>query len=190
VLLHRAGGVLQEAFAAIKDRLAVSNQYSAQEVRTFIDQLVLADHDEQKQYIQDFPESLFSVVAQPPVADKLVDFLKVYEAFIKDKDYSFSYAETIANRMRLILQEQHLPADVRAYSFELAVMAAYYMNRFAAMDTCRVLVRAIQDGELATHMAAIILKPEASFLADVDPSTCNNETIRNAIRTIKNAARA
>lgn len=64
------------------------------------------------------------------------------------------------------------------------------MNRFAAMDTCRVLIGAIQDGELASHVAAIILKPEAWFLADVDPSTCNNETIRNAIRTIKNAERA
>ena len=187
VLLNRAGGVLQEAFAAIRDRLAISGQYSADEVRKFIDQLALADRGDQRQYIQDFPESLFSVVAQPPVADKLMDFLNIYEAFIDSRDYSFSYAETVANRMSLILQEQHLPAETRAYALDLAIRAAHYMNRFAAMDTCRALIRAIQDGELAFHVAPVILKPEAWFLGTIDPSSCNNETIRNAIRTIKNA---
>jgi hypothetical protein len=60
------------------------------------------------------------------------------------------------------------------------------MNRFAAMDTFKAMVKAIADQDLALHVVPLIMKPEAFFLADIEPSTCSNEAIRNVIRTIRN----
>jgi eukaryotic-like serine/threonine-protein kinase len=78
---------------------------------------------------------------------------------------------------------------VRARALDLAVRAASYMNRFAAMDTCRAMVKSISEQELAMHVVPVILKPEAWFLSDIEPSACSHEAIRNAIRTIHNRQR-
>jgi hypothetical protein len=63
------------------------------------------------------------------------------------------------------------------------------MNRFAAVDTCRAMIKLISEQELALHIVPVIFKPEASFLRDIEPSSCSNEAIRNAIRTIHNRER-
>jgi hypothetical protein len=186
VLLNRAGGILQELLSAIKDRFATSNQYDAAEVSRFVDQLAMADKSEQQQVIRDLPEMFFSAMSQPPLADRVDTFLTVYEAFVEDRNYAWAEAETIASRMNLIFMAATLSPIVRARALDLAVRAASYMNRFAAMNTCRAMVKWISEQELALNVVPVILKPEASFLSNIEPHSCLNEAIRNAIRTIHN----
>jgi len=186
VLLNRAGGVLQELFSAIRDRLATSNQIDTEEVSRFIEQLAMASEDEQRQVFIELPDQFFSAISQGPLANKLTPFLSIFEAYVDGRSYAFGHAETIANRMGRIFKTAAIPPETRAFALDLAIRAASYMNRFAAMDTCRAMVRAISDHTLALNVVPLILKPEAFFLADIEPSTCFDEAIRNAIRTIKN----
>jgi serine/threonine protein kinase len=186
VLLNRAGGVLQELFSAIRDRLATSNQYDTEEVSRFIEQLAMADEDEQKQVISELPDIFFSAISQEPLVDKLAEFLSIFEVYVDRRSYSFGHAETIASRMNRVFKAATVPPETRALALDLAIRATYYMNRFAAMDSCKAMVRAISDHDLALNVVPVILKPEAFFLADIEPSTCSDEAIRNAIRSIKN----
>jgi serine/threonine protein kinase len=186
VLLNRAGGVLQELFSAIRDRLATSSQYDTGEVSRFIEQLAMANEDEQRQVFSELPDVFFSAISQEPLADKLPPFLSIFEAFVDGRSYAFGHAETIASRMNRIFKTATVPPETRALALDLAIRAACYMNRFAAMDTCRAMVRAISDHNLALNVVPVILKSEAFFLADIEPSTCSDEAIRNAIRSIKN----
>jgi serine/threonine protein kinase len=187
VLLNRAGGVLQELFSAIKDRFATINQYDGAEVSRFVEQLAIADQDEQWQVISELPEMFFSAISQPPLANEIDTFLTTYEAHVESHQrYGWSHAETIAHRMNWIFSTVTVPPATRARAFDLAVRAAYYKNRFAAMDSCRAMARSVSEQELALHVAAVMLKPESSFLSDIEPSSCSNEAIRNAIRTVRN----
>ena len=186
VLLNRAGGVLQELFSAIRDRLATSDQYDTGEVSRFIEQLAMANEDEQRQVFSELPDVFFSAISQGPLADKLTPFLSIFETYVDGRSYAFGHAETIASRMNRIFRTVTVPPETRALALDLAIRAACYMNRFAAMDTCRAMVRAISDHNLALNVVPVILKPEAFFLADIEPSTCSDEAIRNAIRSINN----
>jgi serine/threonine protein kinase len=186
VLLNRAGGVLQELFSAIRDRMATSSQYDTDEVSRFIEQLAMASEDEQRQVISELPEMFCSAISQEPLADKLSTFLSIYEVYVEGRSYSWGQAETIASRMKRVFMTATVPPETRALALDLAIRAAYYMNRFAAMDTCRAMVKAISDHQLALNVVPVILKEEASFLADIEPSACSDEAIRNAIRTLKN----
>jgi len=186
VLLNRSGGVLQGLFSAIRDRMATSNQYDTEEVSRFVEQLAMAGEDEQRQVISELPEMFFSAISQQPLASKLSLFLSIYEAYVEGNSYSWAHAETIASRMNRVFMTATVPPETRALALDLAIRAAYYMNRFAAMDACKAMVKAISHRELALNVIPLILKPEASFLADIEPSNCADESIRNAIRTINN----
>ena len=185
VLLNRAGGVLQELFSAIRDRLVTSNQCDTSEVSRFIEQLAIADENEQRQVFSDLPDMFFSAIAQGPLADKLRPFLSIFEIYVDGRSYNWGDAETIASQMNRIFKTVTVPPETRALALDLAIRAAYYMNRFAAMDTCKAMVRAISDHNLALNAVPVILKPESSFLADIEPSTCSEDAIRNTIRSIK-----
>jgi len=129
------------------------------------------------------------VISQEPLANKLNTFLSIYVIYVDGRSYSWGHAETIASRMNWIFKTVTVPPETRALALDLAIRAAYYMNRFAAMDTCRAMVKAISDHRLALNVVPVILKEEASFLADIEPSACSDEAIRNAIRTLNNRQR-
>jgi serine/threonine protein kinase len=184
VLLNRAGGVLQELFSAICDRLATSNQYDTGEVSRFIDQLSIANPDEQRQVFSELPDVFFSALSQGPLAENVRSFLDVFETYVDGMSYSWAHAETIAHQMNRIFRSAAVPPETRALALDLAIRAASYMRRFAAMDTCRAMVRAISDNNLALHVVPVILKSDASFLSDIELSTCSDSAIQNAIRVM------
>jgi hypothetical protein len=170
----------------MKDRLATSNQYDAKEVSAFIEQLGLADEAEQSRIITELPEVFFSVITQEHLATKLPTFMMIYQTFVDGQSYSWGYAEVVASRMNWVFRSQSMLPSVRALALDIAIRAAFHMNRYAAMDTCRAMVKTINDQNLALHVVPVIFKPESSFLSDVEPADCSNEAIRNAIRTIRN----
>ncbi len=128
---------------------------------------------------------LFSVLGQEPLAPSLPQFLAVYERLVEAKDYGWSYAETIADNMQAIFKHEHIPPADRAYALDLAIRAAYYMNRFAAMATCRSMITTIEDETLGFHIAEVLLKHRETFIADIEVSECRTDAIRNALRKIK-----
>jgi len=130
-------------------------------------------------------ERLFSVLGQEPLAERLPEFLVIYEKLVEGRDYGWSYAETIADNMRAIFNHDNVPPAQRAYALDLAIRAAYYMNRFAAMSTCQSMITSIEDETLGFHVAPIIVKHSDTFLRDMEVASCNTDAIRNALRQIK-----
>jgi hypothetical protein len=132
------------------------------------------------------PEMFFSAISQKPLASSLTAFLSIYENYVDGASYAWAHAETIANRMNFVFKTRTVPAETRALALDLAIRAAYHMNRFAAMDSCKAMVKTISEEDLALNVVPIIFKQEAAFLSDIEPTDCSNETIRSAIRTIRN----
>lgn len=93
------------------------------------------------------------------------------------------HAVTVA--MQAIFESEDAPAQQRGVALDLAIRAAEYMNRFAAMDTCNGMIKRVRDPELAFQVAAIILNHRDSFLSNIDPVECRAEIVKNAIHQIR-----
>lgn len=184
VLLGRSASVLSEMFSAIKDRFEKADDFDEDEISAFIERLAIAPEDEQNQIVKKLPRGFFFAISQPLLARQLDTFLGIYENFVEGQDYGFEYAETIASSMRRIVKTQSVLARNRARSIDLAILAAFHKNRWAAMDICREMVQGIVDEDLALHVVSILLKPEASFLTDIESSSCSNGVIQNTIRRL------
>jgi len=187
VLLGRAGGIgkVKQLLSSITDRLEQQSMYTADEVSTFIEQLSLLDDSDQTRICEELPRGFFSIMRQEPLVQRLTGFLDAYEKLVESQSYSWSYAETIAKNMRTLFDGDAVPLNDKARALDLAIRAAYYMNRFAAMDTCRTMVRSIRDEALGLQVAAVLLKQRDTFISDVETSECESELVRNALRQIQ-----
>lgn len=187
VLLGRAGGIgkVKQLLSVTKDRLEQENKYDAAEVTEFVEQLALFDESDQVLVCYELPKPFFAVIGQKPLTDRRPEFLNIYERLVERRDYSWSYAETIASQMRILFgSDAVLPKD-KAQALDLAIRAAYYMNRFAAMDTCRLMVASVRDESLGLVVASVLLKYRDTFISDLEVSQCQSEAIRNPLRQIQ-----
>lgn len=188
VLTGRAGGLgkVKAQLTVISERLQRDRQFDVDQVIQFVEELQLLDPADQRRVVDDLPEEFFQVIAQPQVAKALPGFLASYEIMVEAQDYSWSHAETIARAMRAICDAPDLPPTQRALALELAVRAAKYMHRFAAMDTCTSMIKHVTDNELAFEVAAVIQKyKDEMFIRNIEPSECNADPIRAALRAIQ-----
>lgn len=187
VLLGRAGGFgkTKQLFSAIEDRLSQESNYRASEIAAFVEQLALPEEDDQIRICRELPPQFFAIIGQVSLADNLPRFLTIYEKLVGCKDYSWGYAETIADNMRAVFERQSVPPADRARALDLAIRAAYYKNRFAAMDTCRSFITSIDQEDLGFHVAPILARNKVTFVADIEISECQTDAIRNALRQIK-----
>jgi hypothetical protein len=187
VLLGRAGslGKVKQLLSAICDGIEKDRKYRVDEMSEFIEQLELLDATDQIRICHELPSGFFSVIGQAPLLDRLPGFLVVYDRLVEGRDYAWSYAETIAGNMRAIFDSGDVPLGEKACALNLAIRAAYHMNRFAAMDTCRSMVTSISDEALGLHIASVLLKNRDTFIADIEPSACQSDAIRNALRQIQ-----
>lgn len=67
----------------------------------------------------------------------------------------------------------------------VAIEAAYRMNRFAAMDTCRDMVRGVRNEELGIAVNDIILQYRDTFISHFEASDFEDESIKDALRQIQ-----
>lgn len=187
VLLGRAGGVgrVKQLLSAINDRLEQEHKYTTREVSDFIEQLALLDEREQIRICLEIPQRFFAVICQQPVRAHLPDFFAAYEKLIESQDYSWSYAETIAKNMRTIFSGDGVPAPHKVLALDLAVRAACYMNRFAAMDTCREMIASIDDATLGLEVVRLITKHQDTFVGKIESSECNCDSVANALRAMR-----
>ncbi|HAP39596.1 MAG TPA: hypothetical protein DCQ94_07535 [Nitrospira sp.] len=187
VLLGRAGGVgkVKQLLSAINDRLEQEHKYTTSEVSEFVEQLALLDERDQIKMCFEIPDRFFSVIRQQPVLAHLPPFLTVYDKLVESQGYSWSYAEAIAKNMRTIFSGDDVPIPQKALALDLAIRAATYMNRFAAMDTCREMITSIDDDTMGLQVAALVMKYHDTFVGGIEPSACNCNPIANALNTIR-----
>jgi hypothetical protein len=104
---------------------------------------------------------------------------------VRHGNYGWSYAEVIARRMGIVFSESSVSIEDRATALELAVYAAHAQNRFAAMETCRDMVRGIDDNSLGLRVGETILEYSETFIANIEPSECSCDAVRKALREIR-----
>lgn len=187
VLLGRAGGVgkVKQLLSAINDQLEQGGRYSSGEVSEFVEQLALLEDADRVKICFEIQTPFFLVICQKPVLRHLPIFLSIYETMVENQGYSWSYAETVAKNMKTIFFGDGVPAKQKASALDLAIRAAYYMNRFAAMDTCREMIKSVRDETLGLEIARLIIKYSDKFVSDIEPSECNSTVVANALRTVR-----
>jgi serine/threonine protein kinase len=192
VLLQRLGGLgrVKQLLSFISEGLEGRGNYKKGEVSEFVEQLALLDEREQIRVCVEIPSALFSVIAQPPSLDSLPTFLGIYEKLVESRDYVWSYAETIAANMGRIFNSDAAPNSERARSLLIAIRAADYMNRFAAMDTCIAIVTSIRDENLGFHVVPILFEQRNTFVGGIEPSACHSDSVAAAIRQIQQEKQA
>ncbi|MDE1465990.1 serine/threonine-protein kinase [Spartinivicinus poritis] len=189
VLLQRAEGLSKSKLLLdqISDELK-DQKYSPTKVKEFIDQLALLENQEQNNICFELSSGFFNIICLDKVVSHLQTFLDIYEKHVETKDYSWRYAENIAENMGIVFTSQKAAVEQKILSLDLAIRAAIYMNRFAAMDTCNSLIQNIQkdDTELGQAVAHLITKYRDQFVGDIDSSSCQNDYIRQTLLILKN----
>lgn len=169
----------------IKNQLDESNTYTPKKISTFISLYVALPVDDRIELTYKIPDTFFSLIAQHRMAKHVPAFLKGYEAMVDSAGYSWSYAETIAENMKLIFDSDHCTSQDKEFALELAIRAAISMNRFAAMDTCILMIASVTNDELGARVASVILRHDVHFLIHLDLSRCKNQYIGNALLQLK-----
>jgi len=189
VILQRLGGLgkVKQLLSSIREKFEAGGNYDQREILEFVEQLALVDEAEQVRVCVELPAAFFLVIGQRPSVDGLPTFLRIYERLVEGRDYGWSYAEIIASNMGRIFDSEEAPHDEKARALGVAIRAATYMNRFAAMDTCRGIITAIHNEDLGLQVAPILLENRDTFISGIEPSECQSNAIAAAIRQIQQA---
>lgn len=186
VILKRGGKIGEvNQLITIEERLEKENKYSSDKVIDFINKLVLVDQKDQQRICQGLSRQFFTIIPQEKIAPYIEDFLKVYRDFVRSEDYSWAFAEAIALNMKKIFSEDSVNNKLKALALEIAIDAAYRMNRFAAMGTCSSMISSVTDDELGIHVAAIMQRNNHSFISDIEPSQCKSAAIISYLEAAK-----
>lgn len=183
VLLGRAVGsaLAVRTLRSIMDRLIGSNNYQPHEIRKFIEELSMLSDNDKIQTCFELSSELFPVLAQDGIQSHLPQFLASYRVMAEDGSYGWSYAETIADRMKIFFDADHVSSASKAEALRIAVIAAYRQNRFAAMDTCRAMITSVVDDELGQRIHDVIMEHPYQFVVSIEESNCPSPAIRSAL---------
>ncbi|QOJ04354.1 MAG: serine/threonine protein kinase [Planctomycetia bacterium] len=79
--------------------------------------------------------------------EQLDELLRVYVGAIEEQvtNHSFSYAEIVAKKMRVLFGAAGTTPEVKGLCIEATLIAAVRLNRFAAMDTLNSMLTAVVD---------------------------------------------
>jgi len=168
--------------------LLKSNKYNADDVKAFIGLARNLSPAELFSIVSDSPNSFYEILSLPPFVEELKVYLQLYEDAVKSEDFlDFSYAEHIADRMRVVFNSSE-DAETRAAALALAIGYAAGMNRFAAITTCTRLIIGVRDDDPATaDIVNVLYSNPRDFIKSIEPSSCKNTLIGNAIYKIKNS---
>lgn len=186
VILNRASGVdrARQTLSQIQNRLSSEDQYDVAVIETFLDLLKKLDQSHKNSIIEELPSSCFILLAQPQFESRAIEFLKAYEVFVEDAVTAFSYAETVADNMKIIF-DLNASNQLKLKALEIGIKGAIQANRFAAMDTCKSMIYSIKDKDLGILVSTIIILNASSFLKGLEPSQCQSDAVRVAVSNIK-----
>jgi len=187
VLLGRAGGLgrVKQQLSAIHDRFEQAREFNPSDLTEFVEQLGLLEARDQIQVCREIPDALFPMFGFGMPQASLGRFLSIYERLVEDREYSWSYAETIAGNMRAIFNSDSVFADEKAHALDLAIRAATYMNRFAAMDVCNSMIKSVRDEVIGLRIVSVLLAHRDTFIARIESSECQSDSVRNTLHQIQ-----
>jgi eukaryotic-like serine/threonine-protein kinase len=170
---------------AITTRFSTRGDFTEDEVKQLIDELQSLDEEDAKQICFKIPGELFPFIAQQLPHEYHASFLKGYRVMVDTGDYGWSYAETIAKNMEAFFYNTEVSPANRTEALRIAIIGAYNMNRYAAMDTCQAMVMSIDEDELGQYVRDLIIEFRDTFIADTDQNACRSIAIRNALFSVK-----
>ena len=182
VILGRAKGIgtARQSLSQIVNRLNTEQKYVVDEVNAFLDLLAKLPTDERSVLIYELPKLFYFVLAQDPLESRLGKFLDQYSEFSHSAVGTWSYAETVADHMKIIFERSTSTAH-RAKALDIAINGAIRANRFDAMDTCKEMITSVSDSALGVAVAAVIVRHRGSFVTTIETSSCHDDAVRNAI---------
>lgn len=191
-LLGRAvgPGKVYGLLRAIQDRLRTSNQYLPDEIAQFVEELGMLTADAQHKVCMELSKEAFGVLAQELVRQHLGRFVAIYHGMAEHANYGWSFAETIADNMKVIFDAPTVPAAHKAECLRSAIIAAVRQNRYAAMGTCATMIKSVNEEELGQRVHDVLMQHDTYFIQQIDPSECMSATVRAAVVTLKAAADA
>jgi len=183
VILGRAVGsaLASRTLRSVMDRLKASNEYQPTEVKKFIEELSMLSEPDKIQNCLELSDELFPVLAQRSVGSHLAQFLASYRLMVEEGSYGWSYAETIADRMKIFFDGPDVSAANKAEALRFAIIAADRKNRFAAMDTCRAMITSVVDEELGQRVYDVIMEFTHQFILNIEEANCHSPAVRSAL---------
>jgi eukaryotic-like serine/threonine-protein kinase len=131
-----------------------SNMYVPTDMKKLI-QLIhgIDDNDDFIEFFHEVPDSLLLVWS----TDLVVDFEPLIEKYFKiveesSKEYNFSFAEKVANKMRVVIVNS-TNSEVKKFSILSILVSAIILNRYAAMDEFDTRLRNIKSDSDAFAIA-------------------------------------
>jgi len=193
VLLGRVqgtGGALG-ALQAIIDRWQSTYQADSTELSRFIEELAMLPAADKTRICFELPKDIFHALAQtllpPGQLDRLIlDYLDMSE----NADYSWGFAEVIADNAAILFTSPVVSEANKAEMLKAAIIAADRQNRFAAMDTCKLMIMSVTDDGLAQRVSELMLQHPNYYMEHIDPIACQAPAIRHAISILKARAAA
>lgn len=175
---------------AIVDRWQTMGQADPAEVSQFIDELAMLPPSDQQRVCIDMPSDVFHAMALTPLPmGQLGRFILSYLKMSEEADYGWSFAEVIADNMAVLFKSPFSCEADKAEALKAAIIAADRQNRYAAMDTCKVMIASVQDNGLAQRVCDIMIQYPNRYMENIDPLSCRAPGIRQAIAILKaNAA--
>lgn len=177
-----------DLLSKIEDHLEENSKYSGSQVLELLDLLSGMDTGERHEALRFFPNRIIRAMANnEKFSDKLTTFISLYkEMFDGGNDFGFSYAETIAKDMKIIFSGSATNEN-KTLALSFAIHAAVSLNRFAAMGTCKDMIRSVNSDELAMRVADVIRDSGVdSFVSDIEASSCKHHLIKRALKELGN----
>lgn len=178
--------VVLSAQQAIVDRWNTAQQPDQTEVCQFIEELAMLPPNDQQLVCKDMPFEVFQSMASLPLPlGALERFIQIYLEMSEQADYGWSFAEIIANNMTVLFNSPFSSETDKANALKAAIIAAERQNRFAAMDSCKIMIASVQEGGLAQRVFEIMIQYPNYFMENIDPFACRSQAIQQAIAILR-----
>ena len=179
----KARVLLEEIMAKIHNE----RKFDITKVGEFLNLLYSLEDYEAESIIQSLDKEFFAVISQSYFDVQRNSLLSKYKIMVENTNYSWSFAEKIAECMRVIWLSQNVTSKEKCAALEMAISAASSQNRFAAMRVCESMIMQISNNEveLASYMVPILASYSETFIRDIEPNQCQNIAIANAIKRMQ-----
>lgn len=188
--LGRGGpiGKASQLFDAIQNTLIAENKFYPEQIIEFVNTLTVLDTADKARICFQLGTPFMMAISQGMLIDHIPTFLNVYKQVVEEGQYSWSFAETIADNMKRIFDAPGMPERTRTLALEIAIDGAERMNRFAAMDICIAMIKSISDETLGALVASVMQRNQYYFIVNIEPTQCRSDAIRRFLWAVKNAA--
>jgi len=183
VLLGRkkGAGEVEQLLADIQEKLANERKYASKDVKRFVDLLQTLNANDRDKILFGAEKPLFRVLTYESVRSHLPAFLDTYRRMVETATYAWSFAENIADFMKILFSAATVLTADKVRALEIAIIAADRQNRYAAMDTCRALIVSIKDEKLGMRVAEMLARYLETFVGEIEPSSCATQAIRGLL---------